>query len=281
MNIKVLLIAVAQLCIAVSSFSQIDSTFKDSIEEIVIYEYDTVYLAVDTIHITDTVVNIVKQNETHKNAAISTKNNSFFKGIKPNFVEVFVAPFASGNFGDKKLSDSLSSVAVLNFSYFLKLNYSLNNYILTFGLGFTPYHEKYTFRRDYYSSNKELSPDGIYDSLLINKAYIENIYCNYLNFSLLLKRQWSLNPNISILLKAGGVADILLQYSQETNNVDASTIRNFDFSAIIGFELSYKFSKKIEVYLSPIYQHSLLNDHLNPSTSFQKAGLGLGFRLFL
>jgi len=281
MNIKVFLIALVQLCIAVSSFSQIDSTFKDSIEEIVIYEYDTVYIASDTIRITDTILNIIKEVETVENKSLPTKNRRFFKGIKPESIEISIAPFVSGNFTDKKLSDSLSSVVVTNYSMAVRVNYRLKKYLLTLGVGFMPYREKYLFRKNYYSSNQGFSSDGLYDSLLVSKGYTENLYFNYLNFNLLAKRKWDLNKRISLSLIAGGSTDILLPYKEGNTLIKSQEIRTFDVLGTAGFGFSYRFYKNYEFYVSPFYQRSLLSDKLYPTTSFQRTGIEAGFRLFL
>ena len=277
MEFKKISIILIQVLFSVSVFSQIDSTLKDPNKEITIYEYDTVYLQPDTIRLTNVIIDTIKTNPIKNEQLVSKNNHPFFSAIMPNSVGVKITPFISEIHQNTKISDSLYSQSVINTSFSIQVNYNYNKYILSIGAGFTPYHEKQHFKNTYYSSNLKSSPSGIYDSLLINKEYTANYYYNYLNLNIIFGREWKLNKKWYLSLNAGCIGDYLIGYKQNNTNVTESTVRKFDISLTFTPSLTYKINRNFEIYISPFYQHSLLDDKKNPNSSAQKMGIGVGF----
>lgn len=287
MNFRRICIVIIQILFSVSTFSQIDSTFKDTVKEIIIYEYDTVYIAADTIWLTYTIIDIEKTNTVKKKKFVFPrfsfkKLRSFLFPIIPNSYGINVAPFVAGNLQEKIVSDSLSSQAVINTSFSMQMNYYSRKYILSIGAGFTPYHEKHHFQRTYYSSNIQTNTFEPYDSLLINMEYSADYYYNYLNLNVLFGRKLKLNKKLFLNLNLGFTADYLIDYKQGNTNIPLSSVRKFDISFIISPHLVYKKNRRsFEFYLSPFYQHSILQDDKYPKTTFQKMGIEVGFNKIL
>jgi hypothetical protein len=279
MNFKRICILLILFLFSISAFSQVDSTFRDTIQEITIFEYDTVYMQPDTIRLTDTIVDIIKLPSIKKKNHTSLNFKSFFSALSPNTFGINFFTFVAGNLQEKKISDSLFSQPIINECYSFRINYNFKKYLFSIGAGFIPYREKYHFLRTYNVSNFKANPSVTYDSLLITKEYTSNFYYNYLNFNVLFGRKWNLNKKWYINLNGICITDFLFGYKQGKTDNPEPNIRKFDIS--IGFSpyFIYKFNNKLEIYFSPFYQHSLLNDKKYPFTSFQKMGIGVGFNI--
>ncbi|MDF1549932.1 MAG: hypothetical protein P1P88_19050, partial [Bacteroidales bacterium] len=267
-------------------YSQTDSTFRDSIEEIIIYEYDTVYVEADTIRLTDTIFEIVKAKPKKKKKFVFPKlpsvNPRLYQfSIIPVSVGLSASSFVGGNFKEHEISDSISTQPVFNAAYLLHLNYNLINYNFSLNVGFSPFHEKYNFKNTYFSPSPTTSPPANYDSLQIYKEYVANYYYNYLNIYTLIGRDIPLNDKLIISVKGGFSADFLLEYKQGNTPVRNSDVRNFDFSLVLFPQLIYRIKRNFEFHLSPFYQFSLINDNKYPNTTFRKLGLDLGFNIIL
>jgi len=278
MNFKRISIVIILVLLSIPAFSQVDSTFKDTIKEITIYEYDTVYVDSDTIRLTDTIFDIIKSIPKKEN-----KFRLFLSSMVPNSIGVNLNTFIAGNLKEKKLSDSLLYQNVINYSFSFHINYVYNKYLLSIGIGLTPYHEKYHFKQTYYSLSGT-NTNGAYDSLLINNEYNAQYYYNYLNLNVLFGRKWKLNKKWFLSLNAGFIADFLVGYKQGNTITSKSKLGKFDISIAFAPHLIYNYEKhrrNFELYLSPFYQHSLLNDTKFPLTSFQKIGIGVGFKFMI
>jgi hypothetical protein len=284
MNYKRVCTLIFQILLAVSVISQVDSSSKDTIKETTIYEYDTIYLQPDTIRITNRILDTTKTNNLKEKKKISpdfSKSNvhPFLKFITPNSYSIIAGTFIAGKLKEKKLSDSLYSQSVINMCYSFQLNYNSKRYLLSIGAGFSPFHERHYFQYDSYTTNIESNISGIYDSLLITKKYQYDYYYNYLNLNVSFGRKWKINKKWFLNINVVCVADFLVGYIQgDTNNPKYST-RKFDISLGIAPQIVYKFKKKNEFYLSPSYQHSLLEHKNFPKTSFQEMGLSLGLNI--
>jgi hypothetical protein len=272
MNYKKICIIIILVLFSISAYSQIDSTFKDTIKEITIYEYDTVYLQPDTIRLTDTIIEMTITKPVDEDL-------SLFSSPVLNHWGVSIYPFIEGSNMEQKISDSLYSQTVINLSIYAHLDYQIKKFLLSFGLGFTPYHEKHHYRGTYYSSNIKLSTDGTYDSLLINKEYVSNYYFYYLNMNMLFGRKLKLTDKLSLNLNAACIIDFLFGYKQGNTDKDVSSARKIDVSFAFVPQIVFKVGEKSEFFISPFYQHSLIQKNKSPYTSFQKMGIGLGFKI--
>jgi hypothetical protein len=271
-------IVIIQILLSISAFSQVDSTFKDTLKEIIVFEYDTVYIEPDTIRITDTITTIIKTTEVKK------KKEYSLAFLNPKSIGFNLLPFFSGNLKNKNISDSLSYQTVINSSLSVQLNYYNKKYFFSIGLGFTPFHEKYQYTGTYYSVDGITDTTGTYDSLLINKEYTGDYYYQYLNLNILFGKKWNLNKRWNLRLVAGFTSDFLLGYKQGNTKTMRSEIRKFDISIAFSPQIVYTYKKRkqnFEIYISPFYQHSLLANNKYPYTTLQKMGIGVGFNKIL
>jgi len=255
------------LFFSISAFSQIDSTRRDSIEEIIIYEYDTIYIQPDTIRITDTIFEIVKRDSVKTIKPNVSRNRSSgrgisLKGILPKSIGFSVAPFMFLN--ENIPSDTLSSQSVFNANYNFQINYYSKKYLLSIGLGYSPYHERYSSSNKNYSSNQDTSLTGSYDSLLISNNYQINYYYNYLNINLLIGRKFSVSKKLELSLNLGTSVDFLVGYSQGNTSVSDSLVKKYNLSLIFSPQLTYKIGQNLEFKLSPFYQRSVFEDRKYP-----------------
>ncbi len=278
MDFRKFIIVIIQILLSTTAFSQIDPVSKDSLNEVTIYEYDTVYLEPDTIRVTDTITTIIKATEVKKKKAYS------LAFLAPKSIGFNLLPFISGNLKNKSISDSLSYKTVFNTSFSVQLNYYNKKYLFSIGAGFTPFHEKYQYSGTYYSTDGETDTTGTYDSLLINKKYTAEYYYQYLNLNILFGKKWKLNKKWNLRLVTGFTTDFLFAYKQGNSETMSSEIRKFDVSIYLSPQIVYNYKKRkrnFEVYLSPFYQHSLLGNNKYPYTTFQKMGIGVGFNKIL
>lgn len=269
------------LLYTVSAISQVDSTFSDSVNEIIIYEYDTVYLASDTIRITDTIFDFIKPAK-EKSIIVPSKNNSSFSGfLVPQSIGLSIATFRSGYFYDKILFDSIQPQSRNNLNYSFRLNYHFKKYNLLFEFGFCPFFEKYNYVQTIHASTINSSQLGTYDSLLITEKYTVNSQYNYLNFGIYFGRKWEILKRITLKPNVGSVVDFLLNYSKENSNLQAIEKQNFYFSLRINFEIIYKFNHRFELNLTPFHQRCIIQCDNHPYTYFQKTGISIGLSINL
>jgi hypothetical protein len=280
MNLKRIYILWFLVSFSLSAFSQVESGLSDSINEITIYEYDTIYLQPDTIRLIDTIVDIVKipsTNQSQSNLKNSSSPNSLF--IIPNSIGINISPFFGGSMYDKNVSDSLYSKLIFNYAITGQINYQSKKYLLSIGIGLSPFKETHYFK----TSTNHLIADstGIYDSVMISNKSTYNYYINYLNFNVLIGRKWQINKKWSVNFKIGCFTDFLLGYKQGNTNNPDSLVQKFNLS--IGFSpgICYKAGKRIEFFISPFYQYSLFRKKEFPYTASQKTGIGLGFNINL
>jgi hypothetical protein len=288
MTFRIISIASLHILLSISAFSQEKFALIDTSKEVIIYEYDTVYLKPDTIRLTDTIVEFLKTKNNKNQRAHSRllsrtlfSSNSFLSPLTPNYISFNAAPFISGNLQDKNLSDSLVNQTLINKRFSLLWNYLYRKSLFSVGIGFTPYHEKFTNNTSYYSSNAvEISAES-YDSLLIKNEITYNYYYNYLNLYAQYGRVWALDDRLSLSFNIGCIADFLIAYKQGSTQTPGSLVRKFDASIIVTPNISYKLGYNFSVFIAPFYERSLLTDNKYPYTSFQKMGIGAGFNLFL
>jgi hypothetical protein len=265
------------------------TVLQDTINETIVYEYDTVYLAPDTIRLTDTIVNYTKPKVTPKKTRSRIfrffSSYSIFSNFTPSSLELKVSPFAYENFINKQFIDSSENKTGINLSYLVQLNYNIRKFVISASFGFTPFQEKYSFKDSYYSDTRQAGSNESYDSILVyrNNTYVN--YYNYLNLSLSFGRTWNISKKIFFKVNISGHSDVLIGHSAnvigDSIKLSSSSARSIDFSVSISPYIGYKINKTLGIFISPFYQHSLAETDKYPRYTFQKAGIGAGLTFSL
>ncbi len=284
MNFKRFFVSTTLIFISLSAFSQIDSTRRDSIEEIIIYEYDTIYIQPDTIRITDTIFDIKKRDSlrvtrTNKSKRLSSRGNFSMKGFLPKSFGFSVVPYTY--FNPQILPDTLNPQQVLNMSYRFQLNYYTNKYLVSYGLTYTPYHEQFSGNDTIYSSNHDTVYSGSYDSIRIINNYQIDYYYDYLSLDLMLGRKFTLSKKLELNLNIGASAGFLIGYRQGNTAISDSMIRKTNFSLLFSPQLIYKISRKFEFKLAPFYQNAIFEKKKSPYLLRQRTGFEIGLNYVL
>jgi hypothetical protein len=288
------------ICICFSAFSQANPSSSDTLKEVVVYEYDTVYLQPDTLRITETIVQIEKQaKDGEKPSAITqlfSRNfsrsvwtnihllggRSFLAHVTPNYLSFGIAPYINQSGNAITLSDSFASKLVINTCFSLLWNYAFGNFVMSLGPGFIRYHDKLQMHTSRFSTDYQTSNSNTFDSILLTTNANSDLYYNYLKIYTLVGYKFTLNKKLSLLFNGGFETDILVGYKQgHANNPALAAIRKYDIHAVIYTSLAYKLARNLELYISPFYQRSLVTDNKYPFTNVQKIGVGMGFNLFL
>lgn len=285
MSFNRICITLILLFFSLSTFSQTDSTRRDSIEEIIIYEYDTVYIQPDTIRITDTIFDIVKTDsikKTNTNTPRRTRrriNEYTMKGFLPRSLGLSIAPFVYINPGT--LSDTLKPQQVFNMAYHFQLNYYTDKYMVSYRLAYSSYHERFGGKFNSYTSNQDTASFGTYDSIRVVNNYQADYYYDYLSFDILLGRKFNISNKFDLNLTFGASAELLLNYRQGNTAVADSMVRKTNFSLIFSPQITYKISRKFEFKLAPYFQHAIFYEKKYPHSFRQRAGIEIGFNYVL
>ncbi len=317
-----------------------NSLKNNLIEEIIIYEYDTIYIQPDTIRITDTIFNNALEDSVkvliRKRIRKFKRKGSFsIKGLRPiikyKYDTIYIRPeeirikkedslsltkpdkaknkkkykfkrkrpdgnysmtgFLPRSFGfsvthfvpinPKVPSDTLSFQNVFNLTYHFQFNYYTDKYLLSIGLGYTPYHERFIGQYTNYEINKSTATEGSYDLLLLTNNYQLDYYSDYLCLNLILGRKIRISKRFKLNLNLGASAEYLFGYKQGSTALQDSLIRKIDFSALFSPQLTYKLNKHFEFKFSPYYQYAILDDKKHPYSFRQRAGIEIGFNYVL
>jgi hypothetical protein len=256
------------------SFSTISQI--DSVKEITIYEYDTIYLQPDTIRLIDTVIDIVKIPPINK------KKSTFEAYYPPHLIlnsfGFHIYSYFAGNLIEERVTDSLYSKPVFNYAISGQINFQKKKLQISVGVGFAPFQEKQYFKYNSYVLKTDST--GMSDSLLITNKSNYLYHINYLNLNVLIGRKWRVNKKWTLSLDAGFFADILIGYKQGNTNKHSSLIQKVNLSFGLSPTFYYRERKKTEFFISPFYQHSIMHKKDFPYTTFQKIGIGAGFNIY-
>jgi hypothetical protein len=240
---------------------------KDTVEN-VFYEYDTVYMAPDTIRITDTIIDY----QTVQPVEEITNSECWSIGLE-------VVPFTSNIFNSKSSIDSFSLKNTVNYIYSLKLQYVYRGFIIGLGVGITPLHDRirYTSANNFLISNDSIS--------IVTTNTSENYY-RYFNFYLNVGRKWG-KSKFHYSFNAGLIADVLIDYNarfpidNQYNKISDNFVRKIGLAVMLNPSISYRIWKKLDFYISPLYRYNLNKRNLYPLSNLQNAGIGLGLNLIL
>ena len=279
MKAKRITVLLTLISISYSVFSQIDSTLNDSIEEIIIYEYDTIYIQPDTIRITDTIFDIIKKDslkvsKPKRSRTRRVRSNYTMKGFLPRSIGLSAIPFVPLN--PQSPADTLNPQVVFNMAYHLQLNYYTDKFLISYGLKYTSYHEQFNGYFTSYSSNKGIVSASLYDSILVTNKYVVDYYYDYLSLDVMVGRKLTFGEKLDLNLNLGLQADFLIGYKQGNTSVSDSMVRKTNFALILSPQITYKIGEKFEFKLSPFYQHAIFEEKKYPGLLRQSTGIEAG-----
>jgi len=250
---------------------QKDTVVIDSTGEDVIYVDETLYLAPDTIKLTDTIVDYL--TDARKN--VLTKQE----------MGIYCSPYSSGLFTNNWVSDSVSVLKIVIYELGLRWQCYVNKTIFNFSLGYKKVNEQLLYTNNYHLTSTDIS--GVYDSILLKSAYTIKNYYNYFNISLGVGHHWDLHK-FGFSLNAFLTAGILMNNSDYVANADAAIVQlrknditNTPFSIGLQPDLAYKLTTKINLHLSLNYGYSLNNSKKYPAVYLHTVAVSGGFSFFL
>ena len=250
-----------------------NSVKPDSIVETIVYEYDTVYVAPDTLKLTDTIVNYLRIPEKIKKHNLS--------------VGFSILPFISNPFNQVNAIDSFSNQKVFNYSLDVNIGYTLKNYIVSIGAGITPIHERLRYQSSHNVSTSSQVASASYDSLQVNYNCTADNYYDYFNAYLSIGRKWR-SKNFDYGCNISLITDILIDFKAFVpvsppleNRIHSTSVRQLGFSAAVSPYLGYRFGKKLELFVAPFYKYTFNKDHRYPQNNLQNLGIGVGFNIIL
>jgi hypothetical protein len=270
-----------QLTIAQSNTEKIFA--NDTIKETIIYEYDTVFIAPDTLKMVDTLVHFLPAEL--KPGKISESPSTTLPIKNQWAIGLYFSTTMSGLLDRGPAMDSLSLNRVLNQEYHLQFQLCTDKWIFLLTAGWNPLHEQIHFKDQYATTDNYTS--GIYDSLLIKSNAVIDNYYDYLSISFGLGRKWETN-NFSFFCYASFMTELLMGQRaifpvdhQIDTAIPVSLIRKTDFSISVHPGMAYKFSKKINWLISPYYQYSFSPTGKHPYGNLKTIGMSTGFLFIL
>lgn len=244
----------------------------DTIKETIIYEYDTIFVAPDTIRMVDTIVNY----QSVKPVSIKTQTDKALHWS----VGTAVLPVFYNFFEDHK-TDSFYIKHNVGTGAELILRASAKKYFYMLRLGLIPIHEEMANQNIYLTSVKQNS--AYYDSLSVTNNCISNNYYNYLSFAASLGRKWGegklyFSFHLSILTDILVKHDAILPVITKERIADTS-INKFSWGVAVNPCVGYVLSKRLEIFLSPYYRYSFFQRNKYPNSDLQilSAATGLHF----
>lgn len=263
------IIMICQGVKSVSAQVQNPDSTRDSLNETIIYEYDTVYVAPDTIRMTDTVVNylpspVKPSMNTRSHWAIAVNYSPYIS----NFIE-HVSP-----------SDSFSVSKTINHETDIQCQYRFHKYLLSFALGYSFLQERIDYKYDHLTTSENVS--GIYDSLLIKSSgSIHNNY-EYINLTVDLGRIWqrdNFNFFCNLRIKA---AFLMMNNSMLPDNyIKRTELQKTAYLGSIQAGVAYSLTKNIQWQLSPFFQYCFSEAQRYPLGNRQVIGLSTGLIFIL
>jgi hypothetical protein len=257
---------------------------RDTIHEVIVYEYDTIYVAADTVKLTDTVVHYQiknKQVTSKKNNFDFLNNFNILKSFNERWsLGVGVHTFVSDAFHDTYKVDSFLRKRTLNSTFEFHVNYQADHFKYSLGIGFLPYHEQLKYQKNSFISST-VSSNGSYDSLLIKSNAIADNYYQYLVVFLNLGRRWGKQTVFFVL--NGYISSHILLSSKAIFPISSYVPINSSLIQKIGYQvgfnpcIGFKIRKQFELTIGPFCDYAILNKKKYPYND--QVTLGLNVRI--
>jgi hypothetical protein len=267
----------------ISSFAQVhDSRAEklDSIHETIVYEYDTIYVAPDTLRITDTVY----QYQTKLKKASRHYDFKLFSKIDPfNYLsDKWTAGagayfFLSGFPLNKQDTFSINPSVCYNIDF--HINYRANFFRYTFGIGFKAIREQLHYDSKVFVSTA--MNNGYRDSILYNNNFTSQNYFNYLQLFFNIGKTWT-RHKLFFALDLNMTGNLMIMNHSlvpEINPVKirSSLLNNYSFSTGLFPSIGYKNRRGVCISLVPFASVFPFSGSKYPTT--ERFMIGVGFRV--
>jgi hypothetical protein len=251
----------------------------DTINQTVEYEYDTIFVAPDTIRLTDTLYRFqLDKNKTSRSRKFKLLNNiNIFNSLSDKWsAGLGIYSFLSG-FPINDV-DSFSAKWTLNLNFEFHVNYQVNQIRYTLGLGFLPLHEQLQYQGSN-SLKSQVVSNGIRDSFLLTSNCTSHNYYNYLQLFFNVGKKWG-TRKFFFVLDAGLAGNLLINYHAilpgiQPTKINTSKVGKYGFRIGLNPSIGYKFNNGLNVSLVPFCSYSLLNVYKYPVGEQIIVGLGL------
>lgn len=254
----------------------------DTIPETIVFEYDTVYLAPDTLKQVDTIVHyqqINPNNAIQKKSFRLLENFNILKGFSEQWsIGIGINTYLDGLMANRLIDDSISVRKLVNYSFEVHLNYKVNQFIYSLGIGYSPVHEQFQIQNTT-GHNSSITSNGSYDSLLIKSNCLTTNYYHYLNVFLNVGKKWG-HGNVFFVLNSNLTCDVLLNASaflpfNPPIKVNSSSIQRVGLKLGVNPYIGFKFLRASEFSFGPFCNYSFLNSSKYPIVNQFIFGIGL------
>ncbi|HEY4784485.1 MAG TPA: hypothetical protein VIH57_00485 [Bacteroidales bacterium] len=260
---------------------------SDTIHENVLYEYDTVYVAPDTLKLTDTIIHY-KPNPNPNQIKPSHSSTFFDKiNILNNMsdkwtVGIGLGSFVSGLFEKGNVVDSFSTKRTINYIFDIHISYQLNRFKYTVGVGFSPIHERLWFAADRFSITS-LTGSGSYDSIRVKKDCVSDNYFNYVNVFFSMSHRWgNVKQKVYVGVNTFISEDFLINYNavlpaDQVIKIKDSSVRKAGTRIGVFPCVGFRSKKNLNFAVGPFCWYSLVDNHKYPFSD--RLVLGIEFKI--
>lgn len=284
LNLVLALIVNCFVFFNISSLAQVKENRAeklDSIHETIEYEYDTIYVAPDTLRIIDTIYQYqtkLKKANNHYDFKLFRKMDPF-NYLSDKWTAGFGAYFFLSGFPVGK-QDSFSINPNICYNIDFHANYQAGFFRYTLGLGFKAIQEQMHYSGSSTYSSTPIT-NGYRDSLLIKNNFTSHNYFNYLQLFFNVGKTWSKGKLFFALdLNMTGNVMIMNHSLLPTSNpvrIGSSLLNNYTFSTGLFPAIGYKNKRGICMSVVPFLSVFPFSGYKYPST--ERFLVGLGFRV--
>lgn len=252
----------------------------DTVKETIIYEYDTLFVAPDTIRLTDTIYRYQQQLNNkpvirHRFDILNKIN--LFSGLSDKWsAGIGFYSYLSG-LTDHTI-DSLSIKQTLNFDFEFHVNYQPNKMRYTVGIGYRPVHEQLQYLGSTSIYNKDIS-SGIRDSSLIGGNCSSKNYYSCFQLFFNIGRSWG-SKRIFFVLDARFSGAYLINYKAilpglEPSKISSAMVDKYRINVGLYPSIGYKLQENLSISLVPFCAFSPNNTNKYPAGERIMVGIGL------
>jgi hypothetical protein len=243
-----------------------DTLLTDSVPEIIVYEDDTLYVAPDTIRITDTIVHLIKEKVPIR--------------LRKNELGINFTPFFTGFSGLSLQSDSLTLHTTINYRSGIQFSYYTRHLAWYVQAGYESVHNRIDYSHSYMATGEDVS--GVYDSLFIKSKHEINNYFDFLYVQLGLGKRWEFKR---YTLSIYTLAMYSFMYKQacaevydDLTEVELSPDSRQKSSVLAGlqFDLGYKVTPSLLLHVVPTYQYKFMSEKKYSQGDTHRMGVTFG-----
>ncbi|HEX3006960.1 MAG TPA: hypothetical protein VHO90_05030 [Bacteroidales bacterium] len=243
-----------------------DTLRTDSVPEIIVYEDDTLYVAPDTIRITDTIVHLI-----HEKVPIRVRKKE---------AGVYFTPFYTGFSRLTLQSDSLTLHTTMNYRSGIQFSYYAPRFAWYLQAGYESVHNKIQYSHSYMTTGEELS--GVYDSLFVKSNHQINNYFDFVYIQLGLGKRWEFKRYTLSIYTSGMYSFMYKQTCADVYNeliereLSPDSRQKSSLSAGLQIDMGYKITRSLLLHAIPTYQYQFVSEKKYPQGDAHRLGVTFG-----